>query len=49
MRAQMRALAAVHATSFAFLDEMGGKETFLKRHECIREKRLPRLSVIKVG
>ena len=51
MRAQMRALAKVHATSFAFVEEeCGGRGGFLKRSgEVVREKRVPALKPLKVS
>ena len=46
----MRALAKIHVTAFAYVqEEAGGKKSFLKRNDLIKERKLPKLSVLKVG
>ena len=49
VRAAMTALATVHATSYGYQQDCGGRKAFLERYPIIKDQnRLPKFSEMKV-
>ncbi len=45
----MSSLARFHASAFAYVEDCaGGRQSFLKRNEKIKDKRMPRMSILRV-